>query len=700
MRLRKSVVGAVLTLLALYVFYACESPLSGGFERILVIQGLNCASRTQSGTLVAGSPASGVSVSIPYIKSSGGLLPAYEVGSSGVGGLTAKLVQGSLGESSGNLVFSITGTPSASGTASFALNVARASCTLQISVGAPVGTITSLNCSSAVNTGSLVSGTAANGVSSQVSYSGGNGSTYSEQSANSTGVTGLTATLAAGTLSNGSGSVTYTITGTPSSSGTASFALSLGGQSCTLTRTVSAPAGSITSLNCSSAVNTGSLVSGTAANGVSSQVSYSGGNGGTYSGQAANSTGVAGLTATLATGTLSNGSGSVTYTITGTPSSSGTASFALSLGGQSCTLTRTVSAPAGTITSLNCSSAVNTGTLVSGTSANGVSSQVSYSGGNGGTYSGQAANSTGVTGLTATLAAGTLSNGSGSVTYTIIGTPSEAGTASFALSLGGQSCTLTRTVTIAMKNIPAGTFSMGCTTGDPNCFSDESPVRSVTLSAFQIGETEVTQAQWQAFMGSNPSYFPSCAQCPIEQVSWYDAVVFCNRLSEANGLTPCYYSDAVFTQVYGKTGGNWSLPNSGTVYRNPNAKGYRLPTEAEWEYAARGGSTTNLYSGSNSVDGVAWYASNSGNTTRTVKGKSPNGYGLYDMSGNVWEWCADWYDAYPSTAQSNPTGPSGASSRVNRGGSWFDNAQYCRVSLRSYSTPSLRGFSLGFRLAL
>jgi formylglycine-generating enzyme required for sulfatase activity len=251
-----------------------------------------------------------------------------------------------------------------------------------------------------------------------------------------------------------------------------------------------------------------------------------------------------------------------------------------------------------------------------------------------------------------------------------------------------------------MKNIPAGSFSMGCTSGDPDCYGDETPVRTVTLSAFRIAETEVTQAQWQAFMGSNPSYNAFCAQCPVESVSWYDVAVFCNRLSEANGLVPCYYADADFTQVYGKSGGNWSLPNSGEVYWNPAAKGYRLPTEAEWEYAARGGSATNIYSGSNNVDEVAWYSSNSNNSTKPVKGKLPNGYGLYDMSGNVFEWAWDWYGNYPSSSETNPTGPFKGAYPIIRGGSGGINAVHCRSAYRNYTTPNNRNDGVGFRLVL
>lgn len=253
---------------------------------------------------------------------------------------------------------------------------------------------------------------------------------------------------------------------------------------------------------------------------------------------------------------------------------------------------------------------------------------------------------------------------------------------------------------IRLLPIPAGTFSMGCTPGDPYCQNEESPVRSVALSSFRIGEAEVTQGQWQAVMGgANPSNFSGCSQCPVEQVSWYDAVVFCNRLSEMEGLTPVYYSDAGFTQIYGKNNGSWSLPNGGSVHWNPNAAGYRLPTEAEWEYAARGGSLTNIYSGSNNIDEVAWYdGNNSPFGTKTVKGKRSNAYGLYDMSGNVWEWCWDWYDNYPADTQTDPAGPSTGEGRVFRGG-YFSNATWnCRVSVRAGITPLYRNIYLGFRV--
>jgi hypothetical protein len=206
------------------------------------------------------------------------------------------------------------------------------------------GLIATIDCAGATHNGTLTSGSAASSVSSVISYTGGNGMPYTAQSVASTGVTGLTASLTAGTMASGSGSLTFTITGTPSGSGTASFAISVGGQSCTLTRTVFA-VGTIASINCAGATSNGTLTSGTAANGVTSVISYTGGNGGIHSGQTVTSTGVTGLTATLVAGNFASGAGSLTYTITGTPSAVGTASFAISIGGQTCTLTRTVAAP-------------------------------------------------------------------------------------------------------------------------------------------------------------------------------------------------------------------------------------------------------------------------------------------------------------------------------------------------------------------
>lgn len=203
--------------------------------------------------------------------------------------------------------------------------------------------------------------------------------------------------------------------------------------------------GTIATLDCAGATHIGSLEAGMNAIGVSSVIQYTGGNGGPYHGQTVTSTGVLGLTATLASGSFANGNGELTYIITGIPSSGGTASFAVNIGGQNCTLTRTVTI--GTIATLDCAGAINTGDLKYGFAATGVSSVIPYTGGNGRGYLGQVINSTGVTGLTATLNPGSFANGNGTLTYTITGTPSSGGIASFSINIGGQACILTRTVT-------------------------------------------------------------------------------------------------------------------------------------------------------------------------------------------------------------------------------------------------------------
>ncbi|MFZ4435766.1 MAG: beta strand repeat-containing protein [Flavobacterium psychrophilum] len=318
---------------------------------------------------------------------------------------------------------------------------------------ASIETITGLNCSLASNNGTLTSGTAANSVNTVVPYTAGYGYTHNGQTVTSSGVTGLTAALASGTFANGSGSLTYTITGTPESAGTATFALNIGGQTCNLSRTVILPVGIISGLTCSSATPNGALITGTEADAVYSAVPYSGGNGGTHNGQTVTSTGVTGLTTSLSSGTFASGSGTLTYTITGTPASAGTATFALNIGGQTCNLSRTVILPIGTITGLTCDSATNNGTLTFGTAASSVNSVVPYTGGNGGTHNGQTVTSTGVTGLTATLSAGTFASGSGSLTYAITGTPSSGGTATFALNIGEQTCNLSRTVLLPVGTI-------------------------------------------------------------------------------------------------------------------------------------------------------------------------------------------------------------------------------------------------------
>ncbi|MGM9868598.1 MAG: formylglycine-generating enzyme family protein, partial [Sodaliphilus sp.] len=223
-------------------------------------------------------------------------------------------------------------------------------------------------------------------------------------------------------------------------------------------------------------------------------------------------------------------------------------------------------------------------------------------------------------------------------------------------------------VSFDMVKVEGGTFTMGATEEQgSDVFSDEKPTHQVTLSSYYIGKTEVTQELWQAVMGSNPSYFTG-TNLPVENVSWEDCQSFIIKLNVLTG------------------------------------KKFRLPTEAEWEYAARGGNNSQgyKYSGSNTIEDVAWYIKNNNSMTHPVATKTPNELGIYDMSGNVEEWCSDWYEYgyYSSSAQTNPTGPDSGSNRVVRGGAWGFIAKFCRVSVRPKYVPDRRSFDLGLRLAL
>ena len=223
-------------------------------------------------------------------------------------------------------------------------------------------------------------------------------------------------------------------------------------------------------------------------------------------------------------------------------------------------------------------------------------------------------------------------------------------------------------VEFTMVAVEGGTFSMGSNDG----WSNAKPIHQVTLDSYCIGQTEVTQALWQAVMGSNPSKFKGTSN-PVEKVSYNDCIDFINQLN--------------------------------TLLKDqlPQGRKFRLPTEAEWEFAARGGNKSKgcKYSGSNSISTVAWYDGNSGSKTHPVKQKASNELGLYDMSGNVCEWCSDWYGSnyYSSSPQNNPKGPSNGKYRVIRGGSWFISEQRCRSAIRSFDDPGCRSYYCGLRLA-
>jgi formylglycine-generating enzyme required for sulfatase activity len=220
-------------------------------------------------------------------------------------------------------------------------------------------------------------------------------------------------------------------------------------------------------------------------------------------------------------------------------------------------------------------------------------------------------------------------------------------------------------VSFTMIPVQGGTFQMGATSEQVNPNNWEKPVHTVTLSNYYIGETEVTQALWKAVMGSNPSML-QIANHPVDKVSWKDCQIFIQRLNALTG------------------------------------KKFRLPTEAEWEYAARGGRESKgyQYSGSNDLREVAWFMDNAYDCIHDVKTKAPNELGIYDMSGNVNEWCQDRYTPYSSSAETNPKGGTGGSDRIIRGGDSGSKVYRCRTAYRSFEDPSSRYLKNGFRLAL
>ena len=584
------------------------------------ITSLNCANSSQVGTLIHGKIVNNCSISIPYTGGNGGPFKSQVFASNGVLGLKASLNQGLFTLGNGTLQLNISGTPTSSGIASFPIIIGGNSCTINCTVLA--GAISQINCVSPIHEGGLILSNepVSNLIKTFIQYTDGNGGFLPAINVPSTGVTGLFAKIQTGNIVEGDGSLLVTYSGTPATNGTASFNLSIGGLSCTIKKTVEIK-GVIGSLNCS-VVNTGTLTKGEVASSVTSVFSYTGGNSGKYNSQQILSTGVIGLTANLLSGTLANGNGSLSYSISGVPTSSGTASFAINIGGKTCVLTRNVSVKTGVVSALNCSQVSHIGTLIVNKAVSQVNTIISYTGGNGGEYSGKVIPSTGVTGLNATLVGGSLENGNGNLSFTITGTPTSIGTASFSVNFANNICVFTRVVqsvestgiNFTSKGDPIGVFK--------NVVSD--------IEGNQYKTVQIGTQQWMAENLKTSKYNDGSI---IPNVS--DSAQWSNLGTGAW----CFYenkteNNAKFGKLY-----NWYAVSS-TTNGNKNIcpVGWHVPKDKEWTdlFNYLGGDT--LVGGKmKEIDTMNWLAPNLGATNTSLFTALPGGIRLNDND-NTSNW--------------------------------------------------------------
>jgi formylglycine-generating enzyme required for sulfatase activity len=324
--------------------------------------------------------------------------------------------------------------------------------------------------------------------------------------------------------------------------------------------------------------------------------------------------------------------------------------------------------------------------------------------------------------ITWSVSVGTLPAGLNLATGTITGTPTTEGMSTFtvkATNAAGSdtkqlSITIDNPSSIVMVQIPNGTFTMGSPANEPERYGDETQ-HSVTLTGFYMSKYQVTQEQFETVTGNNPSNFKtpvppetSTANRPVETVTWYDAIVFCNMLSMSESLSPAYEMPTADNYgVWNTDPATWGeIPTDDDMVRwnmarvKTGSTGYRLPTEAQWEYACRAGTITAYNTGDTISDDTGWYNGNSGGRTHTVGEKRVNAWGLYDMHGNVLEWCWDWYSLnyYSSSPAQDPTGPDTGGGRVVRGGSYAGSSRNLRSAYRDSVDPSRGSVYYGFRI--